>query len=103
MCLQKESPIYSDAKSLEEFLDMLLEKWVPSLAYDDSPDNPGDDDCSAPKRLRRTLPEWPAPLTPVLQGAHDLPTTSDLLQLWNMSGSGDLYIFCFFSITLPSM
>uniref|UniRef100_A0A1B6EGQ1 Uncharacterized protein n=1 Tax=Clastoptera arizonana TaxID=38151 RepID=A0A1B6EGQ1_9HEMI len=53
----RESQIYSDAKSLEEFLDMLLEKWVPSLAYDDSVIPVADDDCSEPKRLRRTLPE----------------------------------------------
>jgi len=45
----KESQVYSDAKSLEEFLDMLLEKWIPSLAYDDT-----DMDLpSAPKRLKR--------------------------------------------------
>lgn len=46
--LQKESQVYSDAKSLEEFLDMLLEKWVPALAYDDT-----DTEPSLPKRVKR--------------------------------------------------
>ncbi|KAG8303484.1 hypothetical protein J6590_007138 [Homalodisca vitripennis] len=49
----KESQVYSDAKSLEEFLDMLLEKWVPSLAYDDTELS----EPSVPKRLRRSQHE----------------------------------------------
>lgn len=50
--MQKESQVYSDAKSLEEFLDMLLEKWVPALAYDDT-----DTEPSVPKRLKRSQNE----------------------------------------------
>lgn len=31
----KDSQVYSDAKSLEEFLDQMLEKWLPDYAYDE--------------------------------------------------------------------
>lgn len=92
--LQKESQVYSDAKSLEEFLDTLLEKWVPSLAYDDSVQTGNEEEGPPPKRLRRGLVEWPEPLTPVLQGAHEPPCTSDLLQLWAVSGN----LFCMSSV-----
>lgn len=53
----KESQVYNDAKSLEEFLDTLLEKWVPSLAYDDSPQTSQEEEGPPPKRLRRGLVE----------------------------------------------
>lgn len=78
--MQKESQVYSDAKSLEEFLDMLLEKWVPTLAYDDTAPNSEP----APKRMRRAQQDWPEPLTPLppAQTPTLPPPNSDLLQLW---------------------
>lgn len=57
--LQKESQIYQDARTLEEFFDHLLEKWLPAYAYDSS--LPSDEDSESPpqKKYRRiVLPEW---------------------------------------------
>jgi hypothetical protein len=57
--LQKESQIYQDARTLEEFFDHLLEKWLPAYAYDST--LPSDDESDSPpqKKYRRiVLPEW---------------------------------------------
>ena len=57
--LQKESQIYQDARTLEEFFDHLLEKWLPAYAYDST--LPSDDESDLPpqKKYRRiVLPEW---------------------------------------------
>lgn len=57
--LQKESQIYQDARTLEEFFEHLLEKWLPGYAYDSA--LPSDDESDSPpqKKFRRiVLPEW---------------------------------------------
>jgi len=57
--LQKESQIYQDARTLEEFFEHMLEKWLPAYAYD--PTLPSDDESDSPpqKKYRRiVLPEW---------------------------------------------
>jgi hypothetical protein len=53
--LQKESQIYQDARTLEEFFDHLLEKWLPGYAYDTT--LPSDDESDAPpqKKFRRIV------------------------------------------------
>jgi hypothetical protein len=56
--LQKDSQIYQDARTLEEFFDHLLEKWLPTYAYDST--LPSDDETDSPpqKKYRRiVLPE----------------------------------------------
>jgi hypothetical protein len=53
--LQKESQIYQDARTLEEFFDHLLEKWLPGCAYD--PTVPSDEESESPpqKKFRRII------------------------------------------------
>jgi hypothetical protein len=54
----KESQIYQDARTLEEFFEHMLEKWLPTYAYD--PTLPSDDESDSPpqKKYRRiVLPE----------------------------------------------
>ncbi|PNF34792.1 hypothetical protein B7P43_G03734 [Cryptotermes secundus] len=54
----KESQIYQDARTLEEFFEHLLEKWLPGYAYDSA--LPSDDESDSPpqKKFRRiVLPE----------------------------------------------
>ncbi|XP_049937524.1 E3 ubiquitin-protein ligase TRIM33-like isoform X2 [Schistocerca serialis cubense] len=50
-----ESQVYQDAKTLEEFFDSLLQKWLPQYAYDTTAGS--DDDCLSPpqKRQRRIV------------------------------------------------
>jgi len=60
MCyLQKESQIYQDARTLEEFFDQLLEKWLPTYAYDSTLPSDEESDSPPQKKYRRIiLPEW---------------------------------------------
>ncbi|XP_075234679.1 transcription intermediary factor 1-alpha-like isoform X2 [Lycorma delicatula] len=56
----KESQVFTDAKTLEEYLDIMLEKWVPSLAYDaylqSFQDEEEEDESIQPlKRIRRAI------------------------------------------------
>lgn len=89
--LQKESQVYSDAKTLEEYLDIMLEKWVPSLAYDaylqsfpNEEEEEEDESIQPLKRIRRAISDWPEPLTPLdLPGVtvSQPPDNGDLMEL----------------------
>lgn len=51
--LQKESQIYHDAKTLEEFFNQLLEKWLPAYAYEHIESD--DDFVNPPQRKYRRI------------------------------------------------
>nr|CAD7461801.1 unnamed protein product [Timema tahoe] len=54
----KESQVFQDAKSLEEFFDSLLEKWLPAYAYDVEAGSDDDSLDNQPHRkYRRILSE----------------------------------------------
>ncbi|XP_067000025.2 E3 ubiquitin-protein ligase TRIM33 [Anabrus simplex] len=55
----KESQVYQDAKTLEEFFDTLLEKWLPAYAYDTTTAGSDDeyDNDIPPRKYRRILSE----------------------------------------------
>lgn len=63
--LQEGSPVYNDAKFLEDFLNQMLTKWLPVYAFDDSlrvfdvekGDEDDDDNTDGPpsKRCKRQL------------------------------------------------
>lgn len=53
-----ESPIYQEARNLEEFFEKLLLKWAPNYAYDDpflTAEGDEDEDITPPNRKYRRI------------------------------------------------